>query len=419
MAAINVQARAFVSMIVNGYDEKYHAGKVKAFPDVFTSPPLKESSLTTYLEQFSNPPMIVLPNLPEDETDNPPRPMTDAELDADVVIAYNDEASTLSDLFALTGMLDAPLQDSKLKQTQERIIGALAQDHLRTKNYVLDPLTSFTHGNAATIAYYTNASAPPPPQYANGKRHFYSQIFQKVYRHSTVENREKIIAQLKEFEPLLQSRSFWYQRGVFKVEGMFYKIIRNDYVKVGVCIAIGAGFYYLTTLKLIPLAVHFFSSNAVTSMSTGIATYMPSAVVQIASGAYTQIVAVVVYVASTRIYVFVTGLGKLGPFVGSPALNYLGHRVWPTSTIAGEIGSYIFAPIFTPARKLGFFMYERAFGPDVRVQMAISKTLANQVKKNEYTYEQAKKHLDEGMKAYQIWMYLVEQGAQEGLFQLS
>jgi len=404
MAAINVQAREFVNFLVKGYDDKCHDKVEKKIADVFNPPGIvkrvKEKALKSFSDKFSQ--EGLRSNL-EDSN-------------ALVVAQYTEVSPTLSHLITYTSMLEAPLLDSKLEQARERIIDTLAQEHLQKKKYELDPFTSFNHGNAAMLGSVVGKPASAP-QFANGKRHFYSQIFQEIYGQCTVVSKRKIIARLESFKPLLQTRSFWYQRVVFKIEGTFNRIITNDYVKVGVCVAIGAGFYYLTTLKLIPLAVYYFNSFVFSAMNSGVTSYMPDVVVQIASGAYTRIIAVVAYIADTRIYLFLSSLGKLGAFVGSPALNFIGHKLWPKSKIAAEMGSYVFTPIFTTAKKVGFFVYERVFGPDIRAQMGISKALQVQVSQGKCTSEEAKQLLDDGMKAYQVWMYLMEQGPQEGLFQ--
>jgi hypothetical protein len=391
MAAISDQARAFVNMIVNTYDERCHPLAEK-IPDVFNPPKgfneVKDWSLKRFSQKYAQ----------EDP----------AAVDAQVVAAYTKSSPTLSHLLFYTGMLDAPLKDAQRQKAKDQIVEPLIQDHLKKKKFKKDFMTSISHQVASWMR-------KPEPPFPNAKRHFYSQIFQEVYGKSTVAGKKKIIERLQAFEPLLKSRSFWYQRGVFKVEGMFNRIITDKHIKIGICVGMGAGFYILTTYALVPLAVQFFNSSIFTSMGAGVASHMPAVVVQISSGAYTGIVALIAYVASTRIYLFLFN-SKMGPFVGSFGLNYLGQRFWPTSLIASEIGSYVFKPISTPAQKIGLWMYERTVGPDIRAQMAISAYLARQVEGNKCTAEEANRLLAEGMKAYQIWMYLMEQGAQEGVF---
>ena len=377
-------------MIVHGYDKKCHPD-AENIPDVFNPPnvikKVNEWSLKSFSTRYAN-------------AKDP------AAVDAEVVEVYTASAPTLSLLFAYTGMLDAPFPDVNLQKAKERIVEPLVQDHLKKKKIEKDFMASIAHQAAAMMG-------KPGPAFPNGKRHFYSQIFQEVYGNCTVRSKRKLIAKLKAFEPLLKSRPFWYQRLVFKVEGMFNRMITDKHVKIGVCVGIAAGFYLIATYALIPLAVQFFKSSLFTLMSADVV--MPAAVVQILSGAYTGIVALIAFVASSRIYLFLFH-SQIGSFVGSTGLNYLGRWLRPTSIIAGEIGSYIFAPIRTPAQKIGFLMYERTVGPDIRTQMAISAKLARQVEGNKCTAEEAKGLLDEGMKAYQIWMYLMEHGAQEGFF---
>ncbi len=420
MTAINPQARSFVNLIVSGYDSFCHKD-IPNVPDIFNSglEDLKESSLTLYAERFSNPPLVEKSGPPQEEmTDaqleedavtkppqveksNPPVPMTYAELDADVVAKYKESAPTLSHLFALTGMLDAPLQDRGLQKTQLRIIEALAQDHLRnTKGYELDPMASVMHSLSASQAVMQGESEPLP-QFVDGKKRFYAQIFQEVFSKCNIKSKKEIIEQLQHFEPVLNTRDAQFQREVFKVERTFNDHFTDERVKCGVSIAVGVVSYFAVN-KTIALAGQLFASPIFISFSTAVVGRMPAVVVQISSGAYTRIADVVAYVVNTRIYVYLFHSGKLVPFMITKLL---------------PLTSWIFYPVSTFANHVFGICYQRAFGPDALVQMAISKKLEAKVLKGKCDAVEAEELLDGGMKAYQIWMYLVEQGPQRGLFE--
>ncbi len=74
--------------------------------------------------------------------------------------------------------------------------------------------------------------------------------------------------------------------------------------------------------------------------------------------------------------------------------------------------TWVFFPVRAVASNVQAICYERAFGPSARVQVAIAESL-KKCKDPKVKQEL----LEEGMKAYQIWMYLVEQGPQKGLFE--
>jgi len=362
MTVVNSQARLFVMAVISRYDMLCHCNTAK-MPDIFNpgfEEGLKDNSLDYFLERFSNPPQVA-------ESD-PPRQMTYAELNAEVVTQYKEHAPTLSHLFALAGILDAPSQDPDRQNIQSHIIEVLIDDHLRNKqDYAKDPMSSATN-----------------------RSHFYSQIFPEAYSGSSTETKEEIIDALKKIQPQfkdeLESYSSRLQRLVFKIEGAFNRIITNDVIKIGLSIALGIGSYF-AVYKVIAISGVFFNSAIFARISSGVVSYMPVLVVQISSGAYNGLVGVVAYVASTRLYGYLY-LEKLVPLLLSikPFVTKFALRVQATC-------------------------YQWAFGPSAQVQMAIAKSLKVCPDPNV-----AKELLEGGMKAYQIWMYLVEQGPQKGFF---
>ncbi len=388
MAAVTNPARSFVNMIVSGYDKGCHRGSPNV-PDIFNpglEDGLKESSLSYFSERFSNP--------PRDMSSNPPKTLTVVELDAEVVTQYKQSAPTLSNLFALAGILDAPSQDPARQNIQSHIIEVLAQDHLRSKQgYALDPMASLMLAFGSSMAEMTN-KPEPLPQFVDGKRHFYAQIFQEVFSRCSVKSKRKIISRLQNFEPVLNTRSARFQRVVFKVEGTFNHYITNSYVKFGISIAFGVGSYF-AVYKTIALAGQIFASPIFISFSSAVVSRMPVVVVQISSGAYTRIVEVVAYVVTTRIYGYLFHSGKLVPLVVCKIVPLMNWVFYPVGTLAGRIQANC---------------YERAFGPDARTQIALSESL------KECTDKQKRELLEGGMKAYQVWMYLLEQGPEKGLF---
>jgi hypothetical protein len=388
MAAVSNPARSFVNMIVRGYDKGCHEGTPN-IPDIFNpglEDGLKENSLGYFSEKFSKP--------PEDMRSDPPRKMTIVELEAEVVTQYKQSAPTLSNLFALAGILDAPSQDPARQKIQSHIIEVLVQDHLRNKkDYALDPMALMVLAMGSSMAKLIN-QPEPLPQFADGKRHFCAQIFQEVFSRCSVPSKRKIIRRLEKFESVLNTRSARLQRVVFKVEGTFNHYITNSYVKFGVSIAFGVVSYF-AVYKMIALAGQVFASPIFISFSTAVISRMPVIVVQISSGAYTRTVEVVAYVATTRIYGVLFNSGKLMQMVVCKTLPVM---------------SWVYAPVGTFASRIQGICYERMFGPDARTQIAIWKGL------KDCTDKQKKELLEGGMKAYQVWMYLMEQGPEKGLF---
>jgi hypothetical protein len=390
MSAVN-NARLFVNTIVSRYDTLCHPGTAK-IPDIFNpglDEGLKEESLDYFSERFSTPPAVV-------ESD-PPQPMTIAQLNEEVAILYKTTAPNLSNLLALTGMLDASLQEPARQKIQSHIVEVLVQDHLRNKQgYELDPMAAMMFDIGSLQAGWQGIPEPIL-QFANGKSHFYSQIFLETYGRSRVRNKKKIVALLENFQPQLESYSFRFQRLVFKIEGAFNRIITDKNVKFGFSVALGIGSYFAVN-KMIALSGVFFNSAVFAQMSSGVVSYMPAQIVQISTGAYNRLVKMVVYAASTRLYGLLFDSGKSVPII---IIKLMPLMAW------------VFYPVGTFAGRLQAICYQWSFGPSARVQEAIAESLKT------CNPEDAKELLEEGMKAYQIWMHLVEQGPQKGLFDLA
>jgi len=161
-------------MIITAYDQRCHKD-VQNIPDIFNpvlEKGLKEFSLGLYAEELKGAGLF----------------FDYVGLEAQIVKGYKGYATTLSSLFALAGILDGPTQDADQKKAQllnrarAMIIEALAQDHLRSKkSYPLDPM-GWAMGWVKSMIQSPMAEiighAKPLPQFANGKRHFFAQIFQ-------------------------------------------------------------------------------------------------------------------------------------------------------------------------------------------------------------------------------------------------
>ncbi|HEX4838914.1 MAG TPA: hypothetical protein VFU89_00550 [Rhabdochlamydiaceae bacterium] len=379
--AVTNQARSCVNTIITAYDQCCHKD-VPNITDIFNprlERGLKETSLEFYAEKLKG------SGLDFDY----------AKLEAEIVENYKESAPTLSFLFALAGILDSAIQDADQKKAQflnsarAKIIEALAQDHLRNKkSYPLDPMGRVWLMIQSSMAVI-KGQAKPLPQFANGKRHFFAQIFQEVFIYCDLDSKKKIIQQLNHFEPVLNTRSARLQRIVFKVEGALNYHLTNRYVKFGVSIAFGFACYH-AVYKMIALAGKVFASAAFNSI---VISRMPVFVVQILSGAYTRMMQAMAYVATTRPYGLLFNSGKIVPYIVCSLVPMMG---------------WIYAPVFAFSEHMRAIFYERLFGPDARTQVAIVENLE--------TYKEKHELLDGGMKVYQVWMYLMERGPQEGMF---
>jgi len=368
MSVVTNSARSFVNTMVKIYDDLHHTG-VSNSQDIFTEREvgLKESSLKMYSKQL----------------EEAKWGFDYVALDSEIVKSYKESAPTLSQLFALAGILDGPSRDSDQKKaasldtTRSLIIEALAQDHLRNKKtYELDPIGLVRYYLMIPMAELKGKTASPP-QFANGKRHFYAQIFQEVFSHCDVQNKQKIIEQLPHFKTIWNTRSARLQRVVFKVEGVLNSYFTNKYVKVGVSIVFGYASYHAAK-KTMAVAGQVLAFVVVSRV--------PDFVIQKFNGACA-------YIATTRIYMIFANAGL-------PQSTAICHFV--------PVMGWFYAPFFTLAGNVQAFCYERLFGPDARTQVAISESLKKETEKQ--------KLLDDGMKVYQVWMYLMEHGAQEGAF---
>ena len=327
MSVVNNSARLFVNTIVSEYDTLCHRETAK-IPDVFNphlETGLKESSLQLFSEKLST----------------AGTGFDQAKFNEEVVSAYKQSSPTLSHLFAITGILDTVPQasgkqntkDGELQKVKNRVIEAVVQDHLRSKQdqYTLDPW--------ATLML--SMSSEPLPQFDNGKSHFYSQIFLEVYSRSDVLTKRKIVDLLNGFQPQLETRLFKFQRVAFKIEGVFNSLITSRNVKFGLYLALSIGSLFfaldnVVKLKVIAFAGGFFNSAAFAAMSSGVVRYMPVVVVQISNGAYTRIIGVVAYVVSTRLYQLEIGSFQIAPII----LPFIICKIVPTL-------NWVFNPVTT------------------------------------------------------------------------
>ncbi|HEX2579161.1 MAG TPA: hypothetical protein VHK67_02005 [Rhabdochlamydiaceae bacterium] len=380
MTAVTNPACSFVNMVVTTYDKICHKG-CPNIQDIFNpglEEGLKESSLELYSEKLKS------AGLGFDY----------AEFDANIVASYKEAAPTLSRLFALAGILDGPSQDTDQKKakfldrTRSLIIEALAQDHLRNKKtYTLDPIGSVLHSIHLPMVEITGKTSPLS-KFANGKRHFFAQIFQEVFSRCSVNSKKKIIQRLSQFAPILNTRSARLQRVVFKVEGTFNYYLTNRYVKFGVSIIFRYASYHAVK-KTMALVGQAFTSGPLIALSSAAVARMPVFVIQMFNKVYTRVMEVAAYVATTRVY------GKLANL-----------EKWEIIVICGLVPAigWVYVPFFTFAGRVQLFCYERLFGPDARTQVAISESLKKCKEKEKQEL------LDGGMKAYQVWMYLMERG---------
>ncbi len=386
-------ARSFVNSIVGRYDSLCNPETNIA--DIFNPPTVEGQSKEDIRRSF------LLNFFPDADSYEKP-------LNEEAVALYYANHN-ISQLFAESGMLEVSSPSFQLASiikgfqlegsigiykalAPARIIKALAQAHLRKVDYGLDPLDEFWHFKAIRSARLMG-EPQPSPDFTEGRRHFYSQIFQEAYVKSSVEGKREIIGQLAPFNSKLESFPFRYQRVIFKMERTFSEVIKNPYLKTGVCLAISI-VSYLTINKIISLSGQFFKSVIFTQYSSVLLTCLPVIIIQISSKVYHRVIGIVAYVVSTRLYGYMFSSNRIIPFVVCLIIPGM---------------AWVYSPARQAAREIGMFLYERLFGPDVRAQNAISKSLENETEANEL--------LEGGMKAYQVWMYLVEQGSQKGIFQ--
>ena len=422
MAAITPQAaRSFVNMIVNEYDNKHHSNVQARVKDIFNfNPTIPEDVQIMFYERFGH------WSVSQEDKNN----------------AFN-QISCLANLFAQSGLLDPPLQDPlekkaapaaaaseqapkpdgaeipeqesklrkwekkreqeneesfiNLKKTQgeklrkekfenikdikEKAIEQLMQTHLRQVSYELDPFGAFEFGRASIIPYLLGRPAPAPI-YGDVRRHFFSQIFADVWSKASLDERNRIFEQMKPFVDDTSSM-------MFKIDRVFNKVTQFRLVKLGLCLAAGAvAFLALSNLRL--LAGQFVNSSIVTAGGSAVFNSLPVVVIQISSGVYNRVAGVFAYVTGSSWYQW-----KLGPIQVFPAVIC---NVVP-------VMSLVFFPIQVITALTVVLLYQRAFGADAKAQMTISKSLGDDPVQ-----------LEEAMKAYQVWMHLVEQGPEQGLF---
>ena len=326
----------------------------------------------------------------------------------------------MAQLFAFSGILDAPLPRPALpsyppekrqvvaefngqQSDKNGKIEALLQHILENGKYPLDPVMQVLYTVMREQAKRNGVSPPPIHEV---RRHFFSHIFKKVYSISNVAHKRELIEMLKPFQDKLEERSFRMQRVLFRIEGIFIQITSNRYVGMGVKIGftVVIGFVsFLAVKKLLALSVLFFNSPTFAQSSSVLMSQLPVVVINYSRLAYHQAIKVADYVASTQVYELM---------FSTPLARFMIPRFFiPQLQPIYFLYSLICWPTWTVAQLVCFASYQRLFGPDARVQEAIARSLEGLENRAE-----AHELLAEGMKAYQVWMYLVEQGPQKGLF---
>lgn len=311
--------------------------------------------------------------------------------------------------------LTAELVQQEREKHKEYAINAIVQTFLRRENCELDPKDEVINRIIAKMTQIGQSIADRWPRYfrkpqfvklyPDGKRLFFGHIFQEVYAKSDVEGKEKILALLKDYSTLLEKSEYVWERRLLSVEGKFSKLTTNPYFKIGASIAIGASLYLMIGYLIVPLAIQFFKSSVFVASSTFVLDMLPIVFVEGASQAVSGIIGVTSYVASTRLYWLIFDYNATIPVF---LMNQFPR-------FAPFLGSILLAR--NPALigvLIGGLLLGRSHGLDVRVQDSITKSLEKLKDR-----EKAASLLEEGLKAYQVWMYLVQEGSTQNVFNLS
>jgi hypothetical protein len=83
----------------------------------------------------------------------------------------------------------------------------------------------------------------------------------------------------------------------------------------------------------------------------------------------------------------------------------------PPVGYAVQAMNVILFPVNFIVRSTGKFVYDSYFSPAAKFQQSLVQSLATMSDSPE-----KERCMEEGIKAYQVWIYLMSEGAQEGLF---
>jgi hypothetical protein len=241
-----------------------------------------------------------------------------------------------------------------------------------------------------------------------------SHMFATVFTAATPEAKVAIVKQLQSFDAKLNTYSFRFERKVLniqrtiaaytpKVSDERYKAILHTFIAV----AAGAGVYYVGT-ALQPRIVQFFVATAVPQAQNLFHKYGSITVINLCEKISQQTVVLVAYVVNSRVYYWLFGrfYGAIGQMAAYIVLAQLIPPIHVMKIFSFIRASGVFSAIFT-----GKFVYDSYFSPAAQFQQRLVRSLAT-------TSESPAKEklLEEGLKAYQVWMYLMTEGAQQGLF---
>jgi hypothetical protein len=241
-----------------------------------------------------------------------------------------------------------------------------------------------------------------------------SHMFATVFTAATPETKSAIVNQLHLFDAKLNTYSFWFERKVLniqrtivaytpKVSDERYEAILHTFIAV----AMGVGLYHVGTI-LRPRIVQFFVATAVPQAQNLLHKYGSITVIDLCEKTCKQAAVLVAHVVNSRVYYWLFGRfqGVIGQTAGFVVLGMIIPPVYVLKIIY-----FIRAPMVFIGVSTGRFVYDSYFSPAAQFQQRLVRSLAT-------TPESPAKEklLEEGLKAYQVWMYLMTEGAQQGLF---
>ena len=294
---------------------------------------------------------------------------------------------------------------------QKALFEVAAKARLSELRYESDPVSSFYN-------FYEMQSQ------------LFSHIFARVYSEADAQGKRAILAQLRPFEGQMESVTFRIERLLFKVQRT---LVFNDFsnsLKIGLVGAAYIGFHILSSIMQ-PRVDQFFPAMVVPKASELLSKYGSITLIRFCNQISHLAFIVIARVVNSNIYYWLYCSNFATPLqwvitTQSPLLGYVVISINFIREPVVSILQYLLSPlipslkvVLTPISMLGgrisfsgifasTLLYDSNFAPSARAQERISRSLSDSA--------DSKELLEGGIKAYQVWMHLMLEGPQQGLF---
>ncbi len=289
------------------------------------------------------------------------------QMPSDVQQSIYNQAPSISKWFLTTGFIAPPEKDANQETLKWEAIESSARHRLESVG--------------KGVGFWTAPSTQ-----------LLHHIFEKALTDATPDEVEHIIQQLEPFRPRLDHVSFKFQRFLFKVESLAITILSNWYVQ---CILSYVA-YVLFSHRIQPWAVAHLNRHILPRSVNLIINHAPLPVIRVID----SIIRAVQFVLTNPLKVTVVFYG----------VRWVSSRIDPrTGVIFRIVGIILFLP--SKAKEFLGSISSYVFNHTWTMQGVMAHKLTQIKDKSQVRHSQ-----EEILKAYQLWMDLMQKGEKRHLF---